>query len=220
MTVWEAYDVLGLEPAASAEEVRRTYKNLLKKYHPDNNVNASPQSEKECRQRFERVKEAYDTIISQTAQDGNFHQEKTQYQDFQYQRSREPYSEEKYGYDKRQQEEQDKYAEETKKEKAVRERVEKIKREKERREYEEACARREMEQRRQREYEETRARREREEAEERRSREESARAAEEMRKNYEKNKQQAEKEEKRQWRIAIGIMAFCAAIIIITAYLQ
>ena len=64
MTVWEAYDVLGLEPAASAEEVRKTYKNLLKKYHPDNNVNDSPQSEKECRQRFERVKEAYDTIIA------------------------------------------------------------------------------------------------------------------------------------------------------------
>ena len=194
MTVWEAYDVLGLEPTASAEEVRKTYKNLLKKYHPDNNVNASPQSEKECRQRFERVKEAYDTIISQTAQDGNFHQEKTQYQDFQYQRSKEPYSEEKYGYDKRQKEERDKYAE--------------------------ACARREMEQKRQREYEETRARREREEAEERRSREESARAAEEMKKNYEKNKQQAEKEEKRQWRISIGIMAFCVAIIIIMAYLQ
>ena len=43
---------------------------------------------------------------------------------------------------------------------------------------------------------------------------------EEMKKNNEKNQQQAEKEEKRQWRIAIGIMAFCVAIIIITAYLQ
>ena len=43
MTVWEAYDVLGLDPAADMEEVRRAYKDLLKRYHPDNNVNISRQ---------------------------------------------------------------------------------------------------------------------------------------------------------------------------------
>ena len=66
MTVWEAYDVLGLGPDADMEEVRRAYKDLLKRYHPDNNVNISPQSEKEYRERFECVREAYDTIINQS----------------------------------------------------------------------------------------------------------------------------------------------------------
>lgn len=35
LTVAEAYDVLGLEPGASAEDIQSAYINLMKKLHPD-----------------------------------------------------------------------------------------------------------------------------------------------------------------------------------------
>lgn len=52
------YDVLGISKKASAEEIKKAYRNLAKKYHPDLNPN-----NKKAEEMFKEVLEAY-TILS------------------------------------------------------------------------------------------------------------------------------------------------------------
>lgn len=50
------YEVLGLQKGASADEIKRAYRQLAKKYHPD--VNKEPGAE----EKFKEINEAYDTL--------------------------------------------------------------------------------------------------------------------------------------------------------------
>lgn len=50
------YKVLGLAPSATAEEIKRTYKKLARKYHPDVSEEANAQ------QKFQEVSEAYEVL--------------------------------------------------------------------------------------------------------------------------------------------------------------
>lgn len=50
------YEVLGVEKNASADDVKKAYRNLARKYHPD--VNKAPDAEA----KFKEVKEAYDVL--------------------------------------------------------------------------------------------------------------------------------------------------------------
>ncbi len=52
----DLYAVLGVEPGASDEDIRRAYRRLARELHPD--VNADPEAE----QRFKRITAAYDTL--------------------------------------------------------------------------------------------------------------------------------------------------------------
>ncbi len=54
----DPYRVLGISPAASEEEIKKAYRNLAKKYHPDVN-NGSPQAEAKMKE----VNEAYSQIM-------------------------------------------------------------------------------------------------------------------------------------------------------------
>lgn len=51
------YEVLGVQKDATLEEIKKIYKKLAKKYHPDLN-----QGNKEAEQKFIEIKEAYDTL--------------------------------------------------------------------------------------------------------------------------------------------------------------
>lgn len=51
------YEVLGVSKNASKEEIRKAYKNLAKKYHPDLNKNSSASETK-----FKEINEAYEVL--------------------------------------------------------------------------------------------------------------------------------------------------------------
>ena len=54
----DPYKVLGISHGASADEVKKAYRALAKKYHPD--VNPS----KEAEDRMKEINEAYDMIVN------------------------------------------------------------------------------------------------------------------------------------------------------------
>ena len=56
----EYYRSLGVQPGATAEELKKAYRGLAKKYHPDLHP-----GDKEAEARFKEINEAYDTIVAQ-----------------------------------------------------------------------------------------------------------------------------------------------------------
>ena len=50
------YEVLGLSKGASEDEIKKAYRQLAKKYHPD--INKEPGAE----EKFKEINEAYDTL--------------------------------------------------------------------------------------------------------------------------------------------------------------
>lgn len=63
------YEVLGISQNASKDEVKKAYRELSRKYHPDANIN-NPLAEL-AEERFKEVQEAYDTIMNPQAHQGN-----------------------------------------------------------------------------------------------------------------------------------------------------
>lgn len=57
----DPYKVLGIEPTATDEEVKKAYRKLSRKYHPDANVN-NPHPEV-AEEKFKQVQFAYDQIM-------------------------------------------------------------------------------------------------------------------------------------------------------------
>ncbi len=60
----EAYEILGLKRGANLSEVKKKYRELAKKYHPDV-LNANNVSEKELNEgarKFQQVNEAYELV--------------------------------------------------------------------------------------------------------------------------------------------------------------
>ena len=59
------YDVLGVSPSASDDEIKKAYRDLTRKYHPDANVD-NPLADL-AEEKFKEVQEAYDTIMKERA---------------------------------------------------------------------------------------------------------------------------------------------------------
>src|SRR5690606_24438024 len=57
MSKRDYYDVLGVNRNANADELKKAYRTLAKKYHPDQNP-----GDKDAEQRFKELNEAYDAL--------------------------------------------------------------------------------------------------------------------------------------------------------------
>ena len=65
----DPYTVLGVKPDASDEEVKRAYRELARKYHPDNYQN-NPLADL-AEEKMKEINEAYDQITKQRAGGGS-----------------------------------------------------------------------------------------------------------------------------------------------------
>ena len=56
----DPYQVLGVSRSASDEEIKKAYRSLSRKYHPDANVNNPNKAQAE--EKFKEVQQAYDQL--------------------------------------------------------------------------------------------------------------------------------------------------------------
>jgi DnaJ like chaperone protein len=57
-----AYTALEIEPSASDEEVKKAYRRMAMKYHPDKVANAGEEIKKQATEKFRTINEAYEHI--------------------------------------------------------------------------------------------------------------------------------------------------------------
>ena len=57
------YQVLGVSPDASDDEIKKAYRALSRKYHPDANINNPNKAQAE--EKFKEVQQAYDQIMKE-----------------------------------------------------------------------------------------------------------------------------------------------------------
>ena len=64
----DPYKVLGVSPSATDDEVKRAYRDLARKYHPDNYIN-NPLADL-AKEKMQEINDAYDTIVKQRQNGG------------------------------------------------------------------------------------------------------------------------------------------------------
>ena len=64
----DPYKVLGLSPTASDEEVKKAYRKLSRKYHPDANINNPNKDQAE--EKFKEIQAAYQMIMNKQKTEG------------------------------------------------------------------------------------------------------------------------------------------------------
>ncbi|MDD6551260.1 MAG: J domain-containing protein [Lachnospiraceae bacterium] len=71
------YEVLGVSPNATDEEIKHAYRELSRKYHPDANQNNPLKDLAE--EKFKQVQEAYSEIMEMRKNGGNYYQNNQNY---------------------------------------------------------------------------------------------------------------------------------------------
>ena len=66
----DPYRVLGVSRNASDDEIKRAYRTLSRKYHPDANINNPNKAQAE--EKFKEVQQAYDQIMKEKQQGSTY----------------------------------------------------------------------------------------------------------------------------------------------------
>ncbi len=66
----DPYQVLGVSPSASDDEIKKAYRSLSRKYHPDANINNPNKDAAE--EKFKEVQQAYDQIMKEKQSGGTY----------------------------------------------------------------------------------------------------------------------------------------------------
>ena len=56
------YEVLGVSKTATIDEIKRAFRKLAMKYHPDKVATLGPEVQKAAEEKFRKIQEAYETI--------------------------------------------------------------------------------------------------------------------------------------------------------------
>jgi DnaJ like chaperone protein len=59
------YKILEAEPTATDEEIKKAYRRMAVKYHPDKVANEGPEVQRAAKEKFQKLQEAYDNIKKQ-----------------------------------------------------------------------------------------------------------------------------------------------------------
>lgn len=57
-----AYKILGLEKTATVDDIKKAYRRLVKKYHPDKVTHLGKEHQKGAEEKFKQIQKAYETI--------------------------------------------------------------------------------------------------------------------------------------------------------------
>jgi DnaJ like chaperone protein len=58
----KAYEILGIEKSATEEEIKKAYRQMALKYHPDRVTHLGEDVRKAAEEKFKKVQEAYETV--------------------------------------------------------------------------------------------------------------------------------------------------------------
>ena len=61
--MFDPYSILGVSRDASDEEIKKAYRKLSRKYHPDANINNPNKDQAE--EKFKEIQQAYDQIMKE-----------------------------------------------------------------------------------------------------------------------------------------------------------
>ena len=68
----DPYEILGVSRSASEEDIKKAYKSLSRKYHPDANINNPHKDQAE--ERFKEIQQAYQQIMKERTQGYSYQQ--------------------------------------------------------------------------------------------------------------------------------------------------
>ena len=57
-----AYKILEIEKTASVDEIKKAYRKMAKKYHPDRVIHLGEEHQKGAEEKFKQVQEAYEEL--------------------------------------------------------------------------------------------------------------------------------------------------------------